>query len=151
MLAVVWAAWFWTQVAEPAWDKKVYEEETVPLFAEMKSKSNRLSKISSGKVLSAFEIEIRELAERDGLKTERVDPLIESIEALKRTKSEPRQEFEAMREIIKAFPIDSSPENLKVFDVQISGTVSRLERSQGAKLHSDWLERRKVVASELKT
>ena len=116
----------------------------------MKSKSNRLSKNSSEEVLNAFEIEIRELAERDGVKTERVDPLIENVGALKRIKSERSQEYEAMREAIKAFPLDSSPEKIKAFDAQISGTVSRLERSQGAKLHFDWLERRKVVASELK-
>ena len=150
-LAVAGAAWYWTQVAEPARDKEAYKEETSRLFAVMKSKSNRLSKNSSEEVLNAFEIEIRELAERDGVKTERVDPLIENVEALKRIKSERRQKYEAMGEAIKAFPLDSSPEKIKAFDAQISGTVSRLERSQGAKLHSDWLERRKVVASELKT
>ena len=124
-LAVVGAAWYWTQVAEPARDKEAYKEETSRLFAVMKSKSNRLSKNSSEEVLNAFEIEIRELAERDGVKAKRVDPLIENLEALKRTKSERRQEFEAMREAIKAFPLGSSPEKIKAFDVQISGTVSR--------------------------
>jgi len=150
-LAVAGAAWYWTQVAEPARGKEAYEEETSRLFVEMKSKSNRLSENSSGEALNAFEIEIRELAERDGVKPERVDPLIENVEALKKTKSERRQEFEAMREAIKAFPLDSLPEKIKAFDAQISGSVSRLERSQGAKLRSDWLERRKAVASELKT
>ena len=75
-LAVAGAAWYGTQVAEPARDKEAYEEETSRLFAEMKSKSNRLSKNSSEEVLNGFEIEIRELSERDGVKAKRVDPLI---------------------------------------------------------------------------
>tara|TARA_B100000212_G_scaffold342281_1_gene328619 strand:+ start:19986 stop:20192 length:207 start_codon:yes stop_codon:yes gene_type:complete len=56
-----------------------------------------------------------------------------------------------MWEAIKAFPLDSSLEKLKAFDSQISGTVSRLEPGQGVELHSDCLEQRKVVVSELKT
>ena len=46
-LAVAGAAWYWTQVAEPARYKESYKEETNRLFAVMKSKSNRLSKNSS--------------------------------------------------------------------------------------------------------
>ncbi len=149
-LVTAGAAWYGTQVFLPERKAAAYAEETDRLISEMISKGSRLTEATTLESLSAYEREIRVLAERKGVEASMVDPLMAKLDTFKVSKVERNQEFEGLLEAISAFPLNSTRAEIKAFDERIKEAAPSLGRMQGAELQSEWLERRKDVAKNLK-